>query len=345
MQIIHQFYNDYAETAHPACLQILAHQPLQQEIGYGLDSISERARQLIQSKIQKNDVDIHFCSGGTQANLTVIGSILRPHEAVIAVESGHISTHETGAIEATGHKVIHVPHVNGKLTTEAITQVLLTHPNEHSVKPRMIFISQSTELGTVYSHAELTALRALCNAHNLYLYMDGARLGTALVAENADVSLADLAHFADVFYIGGTKNGALLGEAIIIVNPALQADFRYALKQRGALLAKGRVIASQFVALFEHDLYFELARHANACAQRLREGIGELGFAFQTDSPTNQVFPIMPDSLIQGLQSQYGFLVWEKLPHDTSVIRLVTSWATPMEKVEQFLSDLRAATV
>lgn len=345
MQIIHQFYNDYAETAHPACLQILAHQPLQQEVGYGLDSISERARQLIQTKIQKNDADIHFCSGGTQANLTVIGSILRPHEAVIAVESGHISTHETGAIEATGHKVIHVPHVNGKLTPAAIAQVLHTHPNEHSVKPRMIFISQSTELGTVYSHAELTALRALCNAHDLYLYMDGARLGTALVAENADVSLADLAHFADVFYIGGTKNGALLGEAIIIVNPALQADFRYALKQRGALLAKGRVIASQFVALFEHDLYFELARHANACAQRLREGISELGFTFQTDSPTNQVFPIMPDSLIQGLQSQYGFLVWEKLLHDTSVIRLVTSWATPMEQVEQFLSDLRAATV
>ena len=345
MNHTHQFYNDYAETAHPACLQILAHQPLQQEVGYGLDSISERARQLIQTKIQKNDADIHFCSGGTQANLTVIGSILRPHEAVIAVESGHISTHETGAIEATGHKVIHVPHVNGKLTPAAIAQVLHTHPNEHSVKPRMIFISQSTELGTVYSHAELTALRALCNAHNLYLYMDGARLGTALVAENADVSLADLAHFADVFYIGGTKNGALLGEAIIIVNPALQADFRYALKQRGALLAKGRVIASQFVALFEHDLYFELARHANACAQRLREGISELGFTFQTDSPTNQVFPIMPDSLIQGLQSQYGFLVWEKLLHDTSVIRLVTSWATPMEQVEQFLSDLRAASV
>ena len=345
MQIIHQFYNDYAETAHPACLQILAHQPLQQEIGYGLDSISEHARHLIQTKIQKNDADIHFCSGGTQANLTVIGSILRPHEAVIAVASGHISTHETGAIEATGHKVIHVPHINGKLTPAAIEQVLHTHPNEHSVKPRMIFISQSTELGTVYSHAELTALRTLCDRHQLYLYIDGARLGMALVAENSDVTLRDIAQLADVFYIGGTKNGALLGEAIIIVNPALQADFRYALKQRGALLAKGRVIASQFVALFEHDLYFELARHANACAQRLREGLSKLGFAFQTDSPTNQIFPILPNALIERLQQHYGFYIWETLKNDTSVIRLVTSWATPMEKVEQFLSDLRAASV
>ena len=341
MLLKHQFFNDYSETAHPACLQAVAHQPEQQQIGYGLDEISARARDLIQAQIHAPAAEIHFCSGGTQANLTVIGSMLRPHEAVIAVESGHIATHETGAIEATGHKVIHVPHVHGKLTPEAVARALTAHPNEHSVKPRMLFISQSTEFGTVYSKAELQTLRALCDAHNLYLYIDGARLGMALASDDSDVTLADLANIADAFYIGGTKNGALLGEAIVLVNPALQSDFRYALKQRGALLAKGRVIASQFVALFENGLYFELARHANACAQRLRHGLSELGFVFQTDSPTNQIFPILPNALIAQLQQHYGFYVWETLNNDTSAIRLVTSWATPMDQVEQFLTDVR----
>ena len=341
MNYTHQFFNDYSESAHPACLAAIARHPTQQESGYGLDRISAHARDLIHAQIHAPNADIHFISGGTQANLTVIGSILRPHEAVIATEAGHISTHETGAIEATGHKVIHTPHEHGKLTSAAIEQVLRTHPNEHSVKPRLVFISQSTELGTVYSKAELQTLRTLCDAHGLYLYIDGARMAMALTAEGADVTLADIAQLADVFYIGGTKNGALLGEAIVIVNPLLQSDFRYALKQRGALLAKGRVIASQFVALFENGLYFELARHANACAQRLRQGLSELGFAFQTDSPTNQIFPILPNRLIEQLQNHYGFYVWEPLDHETSAIRLVTSWATPMEKVEQFLTDVR----
>lgn len=341
MLLKHQFFNDYAETAHPACLQAVAYQPEQQQVGYGLDEISARARDLIQAQIHAPTAEIHFCSGGTQANLTVIGSMLRPYEAVIAVESGHIATHETGAIEATGHKVIHVPHTQGKLTPEAVARALTAHPNEHSVKPRMLFISQSTELGTVYTKAELQALRTLCDAHGLYLYIDGARLGMALASDGSDVTLTDLAKIADAFYIGGTKNGALLGEAIVLVNPVLQSDFRYALKQRGALLAKGRVIASQFVALFENGLYFELARHANACAQRLRHGLSGLGFTFQTDSPTNQIFPILPNALIAQLQQHYGFYIWEALNNDTSAIRLVTSWATPMEKVEQFLTDVR----
>lgn len=337
----HLFFNDYSEAAHPACLAAIAHNPLQQESGYGLDRIGAHARELIQRHITAPDAQIHFLSGGTQANLTVIGSILRPHEAVIATETGHISTHETGAIEATGHKIIHTPQVNGKLTPAAIEFVMRTHPDEHSVKPRMVFISQSTELGTVYSHAELLELRALCDRHGLYLYVDGARLAMALTAEGADVTLADLAQIADAFYIGGTKNGALLGEAIVLVNPALHSDFRYALKQRGALLAKGRVIASQFVALFANNLYFELAQHANVCAQHLRAGLSELGFAFQTDSPTNQIFPILPNALIASLQKHYGFYVWEPLDNDTSAVRLVTSWATPMDKAEQFLADVR----
>ena len=335
------FINDYSEGCHERILEALTRTNRVQTTGYGTDPYCAEARDILRREMACPDADIWFLSGGTQTNLIALTAALRPHEAVIAVETGHISTHETGAIEATGHKIIHTPHVNGKLTPAAIDHVLRTHPNEHSVKPRMLFISQSTELGTVYSKAELQTLRTLCDAHGLYLYIDGARMAVALVAEDADVTLADIAQLADVFYIGGTKNGALLGEAIVLVNPALQSDFRYALKQRGALLAKGRVIASQFVALFEHDLYFELARHANACAQRLRHGLSELNFTFQTDSPTNQIFPILPNPLIERLQKDYGFYVWEALDHEQSVIRLVTSWATPMEQVEQFLADVR----
>ena len=325
MNFKHQFFNDYAETAHPACIQKLSEQALQQEAGYGLDSVSAHAATLIRAKLDvANDTPVHFISGGTQANLTVIGALLRPHEAVIAVDSGHIATHETGAIEATGHKVIQMPHANGKLTPAAIEQVMRTHPNEHSVKPRMAFISQATELGTVYNRTELLALRAVCDAHGLWLYIDGARLGSALCSVNADCDWQDIARGADVFYIGGTKNG-----------------FRYALKQRGALLAKGRVIASQFIALFEHDLYSELAQHANDCAIRLRMGLSELGVVFYTDSATNQQFPILPNTVIEALQKDYGFYTWEVLNERESVVRFVFSWATPMAMVEQLLMDAK----
>ena len=342
MNFKHQFFNDYAETAHPACIQKLSEQALQQEAGYGLDSVSVHAAALIHAKLGvANDTPVHFISGGTQANLTVIGSLLRPHEAVIAVDSGHIATHETGAIEATGHKVIQMPHANGKLTPAAIEQVMRTHPNEHSVKPRMAFISQATELGTVYNRTELLALRAVCDAHGLWLYIDGARLGSALCSVNADCDWQDIARVADVFYIGGTKNGALLGEAIVFPNTTLNNDFRYALKQRGALLAKGRVIASQFVALFEHDLYAELAQHANDCAIRLRMGLSELGVVFYTDSATNQQFPILPNELIATLQKDYGFYTWAAHDEMNSVVRLVTSWATPMTAVEGLLARVK----
>ena len=342
MNYKHQFFNDYAETAHPACIQKLSENTLQQEAGYGLDSVSAHAATLIRAKLGvANDTPVHFISGGTQANLTVIGSLLRPHEAVIAAESGHIAANETGAIEATGHKVIHTPHVNGKLTPETIEQVVRAHTNEHSVKPRMVFISQATELGTVYSRMELDALRTVCDAHGLWLYIDGARLGNALYSANAPCEWHDIARVADVFYIGGTKNGALLGEAIVFPNLALNNDFRYALKQRGALLAKGRVIASQFVALFEHDLYAELAQHANACAMCVRSGLSELGVVFYTDSPTNQQFPILPNAVVKALQKDYGFYTWTVLNERESVVRFVFSWATPMVMVDELLTDVK----
>lgn len=342
MNYKHQFFNDYAETAHPACIHKLLENALQQEAGYGLDSVSAHAAVLIRQKLGVADeIPVHFISGGTQANITVLGSLLRPHEAVIAAESGHIAANETGAIEATGHKVIHTPHSNGKLTPEGIEQVMRAHLNEHSVKPRMVFISQATELGTVYSRSELEVVRAVCNAHDLWLYIDGARIGNALYSENAQCEWHDIARMADVFYIGGTKNGALLGEAIVFPNSALNDDFRYALKQRGALLAKGRVIASQFVVLFESELYAELAKHANDCAMRLRAGLSELGVMFYTDSATNQQFPILPNEVINTLQQDYGFYTWKSLNECESVVRFVFSWATPMVMVDELLTDAR----
>lgn len=346
----YQFFNDYSETAHPACLHAVLTNPTQQEAGYGQDTVSEQARALIRAQIANEAAEVHFFSGGTQANLTVISAALRSHEAVIAAQSGHIAANETGAIEATGHKVIAVSHKNGtpdgKLTPEALEETLRWHRVEIVVKPRMVFISQASELGTVYSRAELRALRALCDAHDLYLYIDGARLGMALAAEGSDIDMAFIAGVADVFYIGGTKNGALLGEAVVIINPDLQKEFRYVMKQRGALLAKGRVMASQFVALFENDghgqnLYLHNARHANACAQRLAQGLRDIGVAFASDSPTNQIFPILDNAVMTALQKNYGFYHWS--PHDDthSVARFVTSWATPMTAVEEFLTDAR----
>ena len=287
------------------------------------------------------DVDVHFIVGGTITNQTIIKACLKPFEAVISCDTGHIATHETGAIEATGHKVIPVNNYAGKINPSDIRKVFDTHmlSYEHMVYPKMVYISNATEYGTVYTFEELKEIRAVCDELGLYLMMDGARLGVAL--STVDYTLNDLANLCDVFYIGGTKNGALLGEAIVFPNLALNDDFRYALKQRGALLAKGRVIASQFVALFEHDLYAELAQHANACAMRVRSVLSELGVVFYTDSPTNQQFPILPNAVVEALQQHYGFYIWKVLNERESVVRFVFSWATPMTMVDELLADTK----
>lgn len=337
----YMFYNDYSETAHPACLAALAHEPLRQTAGYGLDDVTEQASAAIRSACAAPDAAVHFVSGGTQANLTILSSILRPFEAVIAAQTGHIFANETGAIEATGHKVISTNVTQGKLTPSAVAAVVAAHPWEHGVRPRVVYISQATEIGTVYSLAELKALREVCTAHNLYFFIDGARIGSALMSAGADWTLADIAALADVFYIGGTKNGALLGEAIVIVNPVLQADFRYHLKQRGALLAKGRVVASQFLALFSNGLFEELATHANSAATRLQAGLLALGATFENLSSTNQIFPTLPNHVVTALQGDYGFHVWKKDGENQQTIRLVTSWATPFEQVDAFLADVQ----
>lgn len=333
------FRNDYSEGAHPRLLEALTQASAEQNSGYGLDRHSLAAAASIRARLKRDGADVHFMSGGTQTNLTALAAFLRPHEAVIAAASGHIATHETGAIEATGHKVIALPSADGKLTPAMIQPVLDEHDNEHMVSPRLVYVSDSTELGTVYSRAELTGLHLFCRTHGLYLYLDGARLGSALTAPGNDLGLADIATLTDAFYIGGTKNGALLGEALVILNPGLKSDFRYFIKQRGAMLAKGMVLGAQFEALFRDELFFELAAHANALAQRLRDAIVAAGFALASDSPSNQLFPVLPRNLVTKLQERYEFELWRPLDEATLVIRLVTSWATTAEAVDTFIGD------
>lgn len=337
----YSFFNDYSEGAHPSILELLSSTNLAQEEGYGNDSHSKKASELIKQSIENTDADVHFISGGTQANLIVLASLMKPYESVISASTGHINVHEAGAIEATGHRINAIPTSDGKLTVELIKNILDSHEDEHMVKPKVVFISNPTEVGTIYKKAELESISTFCREKNLYLYLDGARLGSGLSSKESDLTLADVARFVDIFYIGGTKNGALLGEAIVITNKTLQVEFRYHLKQRGALLAKGRVLGIQFVGLFTSNLYFELSKHANEMAKRLTQGIKELGFSFLTNSTTNQVFPIFPNSLIEELKKDYGFYVWSKSDSNNSAIRLVTSWATPEDKVAEFMNDLK----
>jgi threonine aldolase len=338
----YSFFNDYSEGAHPRILETLTETNTIQESGYGEDTISKEAADLIKTSIRQPQAAIHFVSGGTQANLIVLAALLKPYESVIAASTSHINVHEAGAIEATGHKINLVPSTDGKLTAQQIKDVYEEHNMEHMVKPKAVFISNATELGTVYTKTELQEISEICKLYNLYLYLDGARIGTALASISADLTLADIATLVDIFYIGGTKNGALIGEAIVICNQLFQKDFRSHLKQRGALLAKGRIIGAQFIELFKDTLYIDLARHANTMAGKLTDGIKELGYTFLTDSPTNQIFPIFPNTIIEKLQKLYGFYVWAKIDTERSAVRLVTSWATREEAITEFLEDLKS---
>lgn len=336
----YSFQNDYSEGAHPRIIEALAKTNFSQELGYGEDAYCLEAAGLIRSAVGNADADIHFVSGGTQANLLMLSSFLRPFESVIAVESGHICVHETGAIELTGHKINTVRGMDGKVTVPEIEAVVAGHGDEHMVKPRVVFISHSTEVGTIYSAQEIRAISEACKRLNLYLYLDGARLGSALASKSSDLDLKQLCQWVDAFYIGGTKNGALLGEALVINHPQLKPDFRYCMKQRGALLSKSRLLGIQFVELFRDNLYFDLARNANQMAERLTLGIAKAGYTFQSASPTNQIFPIFPDAIIEKLSQMYRFYVWNKVDSQHSAVRLVTSWATHEKAVDGFLADL-----
>lgn len=339
---MYSFRNDYSEGAHPRVLQALIDTNLEQTCGYGLDPRCQTAADLIRRLCRAPDADVHFLVGGTQANLVTVDALLQSYEAVIAASTGHVSVHETGAIEATGHKVCTVDTPDGKLTPALVESVLAGHNgSEHMVSPRLVYVSDTTEIGTIYTKADLTALRRCCDAHGLYLFLDGARLGSALTAEGNDLSLPDLAALTDVFYLGGTKNGALFGEALVINGAVPRSHFRWHMKQRGAILAKGRLLGLQFQALLTDGLYFELARHANQLALRLRDGMAALGYPFPVESSTNQQFPVLPNSVVEQLEAMgYAFEIDRPVDDSHTCIRLVTSWATPEAAVEAFLKDL-----
>lgn len=331
------FKNDYSEGCHLNILTALLNHNSDQQAGYGEDQYSLEAKNLIRQKI-KSDSDIYFVSGGTQANLLVISSILKPYQCVISAATGHILNNETGAIEATGHKILSIDKEDGKLTPEDIIPVLENHKNiPHQVMPKLVYVSNSTELGTVYTLTELEKLSAFCKENHLYIFMDGARMGHGLTAEISDLTLEKVAQLTDVFYLGGTKNGALIGEAIVINNNELRQDFAFNIKQRGALLAKGRLLGIQFLELMKEDLYFELAAHANRQAMKIKKNLKERGAKFLSDTYTNQIFPILSNSLIEKLSEKFEFYVWKKIDDDFSAIRIITSWNTADEPVDEFI--------
>ena len=342
---MYSFKDDYSEGAHPRILDALIESNLFQMKGYGEDDYTREAIELIKKRIKRSDIDIHLFSGGTQTNLTVISAFLRPHEAVIAANTGHILVHETGAIEATGHKILSCEVIDGKLDPAHLKSVLDTHTDEHMVKPKLVYISNPTEIGSIYTKRELEQLSEFCKDNHLFLYLDGARLGSALCSEENDIALSDLVTLVDAFYIGGTKNGALMGEALVICRDTLKGEFRFYIKQKGGLLAKGRVLGIQFLELFRDDLYFDLAKHANTMASLLKNEISRAGYKFLTHSTSNQIFPILPNWLISKLQEKYSFYVWAKIDVDHSAIRLVTSWATREDAVLAFIGDIKNAII
>jgi threonine aldolase len=319
-----RFTNDYSEGAHPSILAALAETNTEGNFGYSTDPHTAHAHALIREAIGRPDADVHLLVGGTQTNATAIAAFLRPFEAVISADTGHICVHETGAIEATGHKCIACPNVDGKLTPDAIRAACAANTTEHMVR------------------AELEALRAVCDEEGLYLYLDGARLAVALDA--SDMTMQDLGRLCDAFYIGGTKNGALIGEALVLVNNALKPDFRYHIKQRGGMLAKGWLLGIQFEQLMQNGLYTALGAHANALALQLKAGIAALGYPFLCDSVTNQQFPILPDAVVEALGRDFSFEINAKPDAAHTCIRLVTSWATQPDAVEAFLDALKSLT-
>ncbi len=340
------FNNDYSEGCHEKVLQALVRSNLEQTPGYGEDHYCHKAADKIRKLCGREDLYVQFLVGGTQTNLTVIAAALRPHQGALGAESAHINVHETGAVEATGHKVLSLPSEDGKITADQVRETVKAHREdssfEHMVQPKLVYISNPTELGTLYTLSELEELSAACRELGLYLFLDGARLGYGLAAKGNDVTMADLARLCDVFYIGGTKVGALFGEAVVISNPAIAEDFRYLIKQRGGMLAKGRLLGVQFDALLEEDLYFKISVQADALADRIRECIDELGFSYLVPGITNQIFPILPDVLLEKLSENFSFTEMGRVDETHRAVRFCTSWATREDQVEALCQALRA---
>lgn len=338
------FECDYTEGACPEIMKRLEETNFVQTPGYGTDEFCESARAKIRKACGNEQADVHFLVGGTQTNFTVISSILRPYQGVLCAESGHINVHETGAIEATGHKVLALPSGNGKITGEQVRAYYNAHwsdvNHEHVVQPGMVYISHPTENGTLYSKEELESLYAVCRELGLPLFLDGARLGYGLMSEASTLTMEDIARNTDVFYIGGTKVGALFGEAVVIVNPDLKKDFRYVIKQHGGMLAKGRLLGIQFDTLFTDELYYKISRHADEMAMKLKSAFLKKGYPLFFDSFTNQQFPVMPDEHLDKLKEKYAYCFWEKVDESHSAVRFCTSWATKNEAVEALIADI-----
>ena len=339
------FNNDYSEGCHPKILEALARTNMEQTPGYGMDDHCAKAAQKIRSLCGDDTLAVHFLVGGTQTNLTVIDAALRSHQGVMGAASAHINVHETGAVEATGHKVLWIPGAEGKITAARVRETVLAHradgSREHTVQPKMVYISNPTELGTLYSKQEIQELSDTCRELDLYLFVDGARLGYGLEAAGNDVTMEDLARLCDVFYIGGTKVGALFGEAVVISNPELKEDFRYLIKQHGGMLAKGRLLGIQFEVLMEDGLYFQIARQADELADQIRACLLECNVPLLVPGTTNQIFPILQDSVLEELSKTYAFCEQERVDETHRAVRFCTSWATTQENVDALCRDLK----
>ena len=339
------FHNDYSEGCHEKVLEALTRTNLEQTPGYGTDDYCKEAAELICKACGRDDLRVHFLVGGTQANLTVIAAALRPYQAAVCAVSGHINVHETGAVEATGHKVLGLPSGDGKITAKQVRDLVAAHRDndsfEHENQPKLVYISNPTEYGTLYSLKELEELSAACRDNGLYLFLDGARLGYGLMAKGNDVTLHDLARLCDVFYIGGTKVGALFGEAVVYSNPVLAEDFRYMIKRQGGMLAKGRLLGVQFKALFENNLYFHISAHAIKMADQIRGVFDELGVTYLVPGVTNQIFPVLSDDFLAELGKSFMFTEMERVDESHRCVRFCTSWASTQENVDALCRELK----
>jgi len=339
------FNNDYSEGCHEKVMDALIRTNMVQTLGYGEDEYCAQAAAKVKALCGNEDLAVHFLVGGTQANLTVIDAALRPHQGALCPVGGHINVHETCAVEATGHKVLPQPSDDGKITAKQVRDAVISHRNdssfEHMAQPKLVYISNPTEYGTLYSLEELEALSATCHELGLYLFLDGARLGYGLMAEGYDVTMADIARLCDVFYIGGTKVGALFGEAVVISNPVLKEDFRYIIKQHGGMLAKGRLLGVQFDALMTDNLYFEIAGNAVRLADKIRATLDELGISYLVPGITNQIFPILSDRCLEELAKEFCFTEMERVSDTHRAIRFCTSWATTEENVDKLCDALK----
>ena len=338
------FASDYMEGTHPQILKRLVETNMQHFTGYGMDDISESARDKIRAACEAPDAEVYFLVGGTQANATMIDAALRSYQGVIAANTGHISTHEAGAIELGGHKVLTLPQNNGKISAEQIRGCIEGYwqddNHEHTVMPGLVYLSQPTEYGTLYSLEELTQISAVCHANNVALYVDGARLAYALACPENDVTLPDLASLCDAFYIGGTKCSALFGEAVVIPRRGFIPHLFTIIKQHGALLAKGWVAGLQFDTLFTDDLYFKVGRNAIDAANRIRNALMEKGYEFAFETPTNQIFIVLDGEKLAALSEKVEMGFWEKLDDNRTVMRIATSWATQKEDVDKLIECL-----